>query len=98
MKKIIFTTAFLLSILINSVAQPLEAYNITDEDGMKQGYWEKRYENGNIQYSGFFKNDRPIGIFKRFDIDGIRYVLDSSFRGHGLFDSKYFTIYLKPAG
>jgi|TARA_S200002703_G_scaffold158998_1_gene170927 hypothetical protein len=33
---------------------------------------------------------------KRFDVDGKRYVLNSSFRPHGLFDNKYYTIYLKP--
>jgi len=33
---------------------------------------------------------------RRFDVDGQRYLLNSSFRGHGLFDSQYYTIYLKP--
>ncbi len=33
---------------------------------------------------------------KRFDVDGKRYVLNSSFRPHGLFDNKYYTMYLKP--
>ena len=33
---------------------------------------------------------------KRFDVDGKRYVLNSSFRPHGLFDNKYYTLYLKP--
>lgn len=33
---------------------------------------------------------------KRFDLDGKRYVLNSSFRPHGLFDNKYYTLYLKP--
>jgi hypothetical protein len=33
---------------------------------------------------------------RRFDLDGRRFVLNSSFRGHGLFDSQYYTLYLKP--
>jgi|GEM_PF-6586611 len=33
---------------------------------------------------------------RRFDIDGKRYVLNSTFRPHGLFDNKYYTLYLKP--
>lgn len=33
---------------------------------------------------------------KRFDVDGNRFILHSSFKGHGLFDNKYYTIYLKP--
>jgi len=33
---------------------------------------------------------------RRFDVDGKRYVLNSTFRPHGLFDNKYYTLYLKP--
>ena len=33
---------------------------------------------------------------RRVDLDGKRFVLNSSFRGHGLFDSQYYTLYLKP--
>jgi hypothetical protein len=33
---------------------------------------------------------------RRFDLDGKRFVLNSSFRPHGLFDNKYYTLYLKP--
>jgi antitoxin component YwqK of YwqJK toxin-antitoxin module len=40
--------------------------NYTDINGMKQGYWKKVYENGNIAYEGYFKNDEPIGNFKRY--------------------------------
>jgi hypothetical protein len=34
---------------------------------------------------------------KRIDLDGSRYVVDSKFRGHGLFDVQYYTLFLKPA-
>ena len=33
---------------------------------------------------------------KRFDLDGKRFVLNSSFRPHGLFSNNYYTLYLKP--
>jgi hypothetical protein len=33
---------------------------------------------------------------RRFDVDGKRFVLNSSFRPHGLFDNQYYTLYLKP--
>lgn len=33
---------------------------------------------------------------RRFDVDGKRYVLNSTFRPHGLFDNQYYTLYLKP--
>lgn len=44
--------------------------NQIDVNGLKQGYWEKFYPNGIIQYSGTFKNNVPIGIFKRYNQDG----------------------------
>lgn len=40
--------------------------NYTDINGMKQGHWRKVYENGNIAYEGYFKDDKPIGNFKRY--------------------------------
>jgi hypothetical protein len=33
---------------------------------------------------------------RRFDVDGKRFVLNSTFRPHGLFDNQYYTLYLKP--
>ena len=33
---------------------------------------------------------------RRFDVDGKRYVLNSTFRPHGLFDNQFYTMYLKP--
>lgn len=33
---------------------------------------------------------------RRFDVDGKRFVLNSTFRPHGLFDSQFYTLYLKP--
>jgi antitoxin component YwqK of YwqJK toxin-antitoxin module len=44
--------------------------NQTDENGLKQGHWQKVYDNGNIAYDVFFKNNEPTGIFKRFHKNG----------------------------
>jgi len=33
---------------------------------------------------------------RRFDLDGKRFVLNSTFRPHGLFDNQFYTLYLKP--
>ena len=33
---------------------------------------------------------------RRFDVDGKRFVLNSTFRPHGLFDNQFYTMYLKP--
>ena len=40
--------------------------NYIDDNGLKQGYWKKYYDDGNMEYDGYFKNDKPVGEFKRF--------------------------------
>lgn len=40
--------------------------NKTDLQGMKQGHWIKKYPNENVLYDGYFKNDHPVGEFKRY--------------------------------
>lgn len=44
--------------------------NRTDASGLKQGPWTKKYTNGNILYQGVFKDDKPVGEFKRYYEDG----------------------------
>ena len=70
-KNIFLALAFIIASISYSVAQNNQEYNLLDEQGNKQGYWEKRYENNNMQYSGFFKNNKPIGLFNRYDRNGI---------------------------
>ena len=31
--------------------------NLVDKNGLKQGFWQKKYENGFIRYEGNFKDD-----------------------------------------
>ncbi len=52
-----------------AIGQSGEDINITDQTGKKQGLWIKKYPNGNIQYEGIFKNDHPVGEFKRYSED-----------------------------
>ena len=40
--------------------------NKTDQQGRKQGHWIKKYPNDNVMYDGFFKDDHPVGEFRRF--------------------------------
>lgn len=44
--------------------------NMTDDQGRKHGKWEKRYDNGELQYRGEFNHGEPIGTFERFYDDG----------------------------
>ncbi len=54
----------LILIFITIPTLVLAQINQTDSKGRKQGKWEKKYENSNIkQYTGNFKDDKPIGTF-----------------------------------
>ncbi|MBO4806734.1 MAG: hypothetical protein J5554_11900 [Paludibacteraceae bacterium] len=44
----------------------MAAPNETDNKGRKQGAWSKTYANGNLMYEGQFKDDKPVGTFKRY--------------------------------
>ena len=56
--------------LITATAGMLSGQNITDNQGRKQGKWVKRYERGTIRYEGNFKDDKPVGEFRYYYIDG----------------------------
>jgi antitoxin component YwqK of YwqJK toxin-antitoxin module len=47
-------------------AQGDSLINQTDAHNLKQGYWEKKYPNGELMYQGYFENDVPVGEMKRF--------------------------------
>ena len=63
MFRVVFSFIFLLSASWSVTAQN----NQTDEQGRKQGYWEKEYSNGNPQYKGNFVDDQPVGEFLHYD-------------------------------
>ena len=44
--------------------------NQLDAEGRKQGLWQKRQENGQLLYEGTFRNDKPVGEFKRYHPNG----------------------------
>jgi len=43
-----------------------EKTNQTDEEGLRQGYWEQRYPNGNLRYKGHFVDGKPVGELIRY--------------------------------
>ena len=62
-------TIIILSLLLISLnAMP---QNITDAAGKKQGSWIKKYPNGKTMYEGTFKDDKPVGLLKRYTEEGI---------------------------
>jgi antitoxin component YwqK of YwqJK toxin-antitoxin module len=66
-----------------------DTLNKTDENGLKQGYWLVKYDNGNTKYEGYFVNDKPSGMLKRYFEDG-ELKAEMNFISS---DSAYSTIY-----
>jgi antitoxin component YwqK of YwqJK toxin-antitoxin module len=59
-------TASVLIISVNAICQTETKINMTDQMGRKQGHWIKKFPDENIMYDGFFKDDHPVGEFKRY--------------------------------
>ena len=62
----LFITASVLIISVSAECQTEIKINITDPQGRKQGHWIKKYPDEAILYDGFFKDDHPVGEFKRY--------------------------------
>lgn len=55
-----------LSTNAQNLAKTDTIFNQTDKQGLKQGFWKVRYDNGALKYTAFFKNDKPVGVMKRY--------------------------------
>jgi antitoxin component YwqK of YwqJK toxin-antitoxin module len=62
----IISAALILALPAIATCQTGPEINKTDKQGMKQGHWMKKYPDGIIQYEGEFKDDHPVGEFKRY--------------------------------
>jgi antitoxin component YwqK of YwqJK toxin-antitoxin module len=69
MKFKIFLTIVCLAVVLIATGQIQTDINRTDQQGRKQGHWIKNYPNGAVMYDGTFKDDKPVGEFKRFNTD-----------------------------
>jgi antitoxin component YwqK of YwqJK toxin-antitoxin module len=63
--KILFTVLFTTGTLY-APAQNSQTINQSDSKGLKQGHWIRKTPQGHVQYDGYFKNNIPVGIFKRY--------------------------------
>ncbi len=75
---------FLLLFLACSgiIAQSPETLNSTDKNGNKQGHWIKKYPNGHVQYEGYFTENHPVGLFKRYyETDTLQSAMDFNQEG-----------------
>jgi len=68
MRKLIFLFITVIGSYTLLFAQDL--INQTDANGHKQGKWVGKYPGGSIRYEGSFKDDKPVGDWKRFHENG----------------------------
>jgi len=61
---------YITAVLILLIPCYIKSQNMNDEAGKKQGPWVKRYPDGKIMYEGTFRDDNPVGLFKRYYEDG----------------------------
>jgi antitoxin component YwqK of YwqJK toxin-antitoxin module len=64
LKLVIFVS--LIAICSIAMCQSETSVNQTDSMGRKQGRWIKKYPDQTILYEGYFKDDHPVGEFKRY--------------------------------
>jgi antitoxin component YwqK of YwqJK toxin-antitoxin module len=70
--KIILTLAASLSLVGATFAQSDTVLNQVDKKGLMQGYWQKKYPNGQLAYRAFFVDDNPRGLLVRYHENGAR--------------------------
>ncbi len=63
--KLFFVILFAVATLLAS-GQDNQALNQTDAKGLKQGHWIRKTPQGHIMYEGYFKDNSPLGTFKRY--------------------------------
>jgi len=61
---------YLLALLIFLPTLVFAQTNQTDANGLRQGLWQKKQDNGRLIYEGNFKNDKPVGEWKRYHPGG----------------------------
>jgi antitoxin component YwqK of YwqJK toxin-antitoxin module len=63
-----FVLLFTLIFFLSSAGQ--QSLNQTDAQGLKQGFWLKKYPDGTKMYEGYFKDNKPAGQWKRYHPNG----------------------------
>ncbi|AHW61521.1 Antitoxin component YwqK of the YwqJK toxin-antitoxin module [Draconibacterium orientale] len=61
---------YLLALLIFLPTLVFAQTNQTDANGLRQGLWQKKQDNGRLLYEGYFKDDKPVGEWKRYHPGG----------------------------
>jgi len=75
--------AFLMSLTMSAHSQ---TQNVIDENGLRQGEWSARYDNGQLRYKGHFKDGKGVGVFEYYDESG-------KLKAKNTFDAKSDRVY-----
>lgn len=79
MKNILFTVSFLLFTFYSigqNVGQNQDSLlNYVDINGLKQGFWNKTFSNGKLEYKAYFIDNKPVGVFKKYDNSGYLFAM-----------------------
>ena len=62
----LYIIASLLAFSVYVTGQDSSQINKTDQQGKKTGHWIKKYPNESVMYDGYFKDDHPVGEFRRY--------------------------------
>jgi len=101
----LYKTAGQTTSVINTPVYKQFKARIKYNDDIEKQYWSESAVNtqikieavvGTVRLKITVEDYEYIKDARRFDLDGRRFVLNSSFRGHGLFSNRYYTLYLKP--
>lgn len=101
----LYRTAGQTTSIINTPISRTFKARIKYEDDIGKRYWNEGALNSQVALEATIGTVRLkisaqdydfIQDAKRFDVDGKRYLLISTFKPHGLFNTKYYTLYLKP--
>ena len=101
----LYNTAGQTTSYVNTPVYKTFKVRIQYNDDIGKKYWSEQGLNSQIKLEAVvgtvrLKIDQDAYDYvkdaRRFDVDGKRYVLNSTFRPHGLFDVQYYTLYLKP--
>lgn len=66
-------------------------FNQTDKQGYKQGHWKVKYDNGAVKYTAFFKDNKTVGIVRRyFDDNTIKAILRFDIPGVKAYAKLYY--------
>jgi|TARA_B100001094_G_C18122729_1_gene767772 hypothetical protein len=91
--------------IINTPISRTFKVRIQYQDDIKKEYWDEsniqaqfkiEEVKGSVRIKFYASDYAWIKDAKRFDVDGKRFVLYSSFKPHGLFNNKFYTIILQP--